>query len=41
LASNPLVGGFGNPRADDATIIPWALTHGHVVFTHDLGFGTV
>jgi predicted nuclease of predicted toxin-antitoxin system len=30
----------GDPRADDATIMSWALAHGHVVFTHDLDFGT-
>lgn len=30
----------GDPRADDATIMAWALTHRHVVFTHDLDFGT-
>jgi predicted nuclease of predicted toxin-antitoxin system len=31
----------GDPRADDATIMAWARTHGHVVFTHDLDFGTM
>ena len=30
----------GDPRADDAKIMTWALTHGCVVFTHDLDFGT-
>ena len=30
----------GNPRADDATIMAWALANGYVVFTHDLDFGT-
>jgi predicted nuclease of predicted toxin-antitoxin system len=30
----------GDPRAADATIMAWALTHGYVVFTHDLDFGT-
>ena len=30
----------GDPRADDAKIMSWALTHGCVVFTHDLDFGT-
>jgi predicted nuclease of predicted toxin-antitoxin system len=30
----------GDPRADDATIMNWATTHQHVVFTHDLDFGT-
>ena len=31
---------IGDPRADDATIMSWAATHDHVVFTHDLDFGT-
>ena len=31
---------IGNPRADDATIMAWANAHKHVVFTHDLDFGT-
>ncbi len=31
----------GNPRADDTVIMAWALTNGHVVFTHDLDFGTM
>ena len=31
---------IGDPRADDATIMSWALDHDHVVFTHDLDFGT-
>ena len=31
---------IGDPRADDATIMEWALNNGHVVFTHDLDFGT-
>ncbi len=30
----------GDPRADDATIMAWASAHRHVVFTHDLDFGT-
>src|SRR5437870_8712162 len=30
----------GDPSAGDATIMAWALTQGHVVFTHDLDFGT-
>lgn len=29
----------GNPRAADAEIMAWANATGHVVFTHDLGFG--
>jgi predicted nuclease of predicted toxin-antitoxin system len=32
---------IGDPRADDPTIMAWALANGHVVFTHDLGFGTM
>ena len=31
---------IGDPRANDATIMAWALTHEHLVFTHDLDFGT-
>lgn len=31
----------GNPRATDAEIMTWAKATGHVVFTHDLGFGTL
>ncbi len=31
---------IGDPRADDATIMAWALAQGHVVLTHDLDFGT-
>ena len=31
---------IGDPRADDATIMAWASAHKHVVFTHDLDFGT-
>lgn len=30
----------GDPRADDSVIMTWALTNSHVVFTHDLDFGT-
>jgi predicted nuclease of predicted toxin-antitoxin system len=30
----------GDPRADDATIMAWASTHQHIVFTNDLDFGT-
>jgi predicted nuclease of predicted toxin-antitoxin system len=29
----------GNPRATDPEIMAWANANGHVVFTHDLGFG--
>ncbi len=31
----------GDPRASDATIMDWARRSGHVVFTHDLDFGTL
>jgi predicted nuclease of predicted toxin-antitoxin system len=31
----------GDPRADDATIMAWAASNGHIVFTHDLDFGTL
>jgi predicted nuclease of predicted toxin-antitoxin system len=30
----------GDPRAADQEIIDWALANRHVVFTHDLDFGT-
>src|SRR6266851_3485837 len=30
----------GDPRADDAALMAWALANGRVVFTHDLDFGT-
>jgi predicted nuclease of predicted toxin-antitoxin system len=30
----------GDPRASDATIMQWARDNHHVVFTHDLDFGT-
>ena len=30
----------GDPRADDITIMAWAVENGDVVFTHDLDFGT-
>jgi len=30
----------GDPRADDITIMAWAVENGYVVFTHDLDFGT-
>jgi predicted nuclease of predicted toxin-antitoxin system len=32
---------IGDPRADDTVIMAWALANGHVVFTHDLDFGTM
>ena len=31
----------GNPRASDREIMDWAVMHRHVVFTHDLDFGTM
>jgi predicted nuclease of predicted toxin-antitoxin system len=31
----------GDPRADDNTIMVWASANKHVVFTHDLDFGTM
>lgn len=31
----------GDPRATDRTIMAWAATNNHIVFTHDLDFGTV
>jgi predicted nuclease of predicted toxin-antitoxin system len=30
----------GDPKADDGQIMAWAASHGYVVFTHDLDFGT-
>ena len=31
----------GDPRAQDRVVVTWAREHGHVVFTHDLDFGTL
>jgi predicted nuclease of predicted toxin-antitoxin system len=31
----------GDPRATDQTIMAWALASDHIVFTHDLDFGTI
>lgn len=31
----------GDPRADDAAVMAWALANNSVVFTHDLDFGTM
>jgi predicted nuclease of predicted toxin-antitoxin system len=31
---------IGDPRADDSVVMAWALANDHVVFTHDLDFGT-
>ena len=30
----------GDPRATDKVIMAWALANHHIVFTHDLDFGT-
>lgn len=32
---------IGNPRAEDIEIIDYARSHGYIVFTHDLDFGTI
>jgi predicted nuclease of predicted toxin-antitoxin system len=32
---------IGNPRAVDSEIMAWAKAHDHVVFTHDLDFGSL
>jgi predicted nuclease of predicted toxin-antitoxin system len=31
----------GDPRAEDSAVMGWALANSHVVFTHDLDFGTM
>ena len=31
----------GNPRATDREIMDWARANSHIVFTHDLDFGTM
>ena len=31
----------GDPRATDRVVMAWAREHVHVVFTHDLDFGTL
>ena len=31
----------GDPRAGDRVIMDWAVDHEHIVFTHDLDFGTM
>jgi predicted nuclease of predicted toxin-antitoxin system len=31
----------GDPRATDSTLLAWAGKHQHVLFTHDLDFGTL
>lgn len=33
--------GVGDPRAKDRIVMAWARENGHVVFTHDLDFGTL
>jgi predicted nuclease of predicted toxin-antitoxin system len=30
----------GDPRAADREILDWAIANAHVLFTHDLDFGT-
>jgi predicted nuclease of predicted toxin-antitoxin system len=30
----------GDPRANDRVLLDWARTNNHIVFTHDLDFGT-
>ena len=32
---------IGNPKATDRVIMNWASTHGYVVFTNDLDFGSL
>jgi predicted nuclease of predicted toxin-antitoxin system len=32
---------IGDPRAKDTDIMDWARSHGCIVFTHDLDFGTL
>lgn len=32
---------IGNPKASDDEIMKWARKNNHVVFTHDLDFGTI
>ena len=32
---------IGNPGAADSEIMAWAKSHQHIVFTHDLDFGTL
>lgn len=31
----------GDARAPDAELMTWALTHAHIMFTHDLDFGVL
>lgn len=32
---------IGDPRAKDPVVMSWAREHNHIVFTHDLDFGTL
>ena len=32
---------IGDPRAEDTDLMEWARINGHVMFTHDLDFGTM
>lgn len=32
---------IGDPRAQDSTIMQWARSNAHIVFTHDLGFSAI
>ena len=32
---------IGDPRAEDTDLMEWARANGHIVFTHDLDFGTL
>jgi predicted nuclease of predicted toxin-antitoxin system len=32
---------IGDPQVTDRTILEWARTHDHIIFTHDLDFGTI
>ena len=41
MGGDSLVHGRGNPRAEDEEIMVWARAQEHVVFTHDLDFGTL
>ncbi len=31
----------GNPRAEDTELMDWARANNHIIFTHDLDFGTM
>jgi predicted nuclease of predicted toxin-antitoxin system len=32
---------IGDPRSEDTVLMDWARANGHILFTHDLDFGTV